>query len=157
MIRMDSPIETNKTRAAKLELFVRENYCVCGPDGREDPIRLRKVMQAVQHPQSSVQQQLPEVPGVPRLRYRIDKVTEIAEAMRKFLPEVEADPRLHALSFVDPLAVANELGIAVSKIVARTVRRRFIGVLSFDPKSLDPGGRLRGVGSIRWDPQGTAR
>jgi hypothetical protein len=133
------------------EDLARRSYCVCDFEGREDPERLRRAVEAVIN--ASDYLDLPDVPGVPRLRHRIDEVSEIPEVVRLFLPEVEADARLHALSFVDPLRVANELGIAVSPTIARTVRRGLAGSVSFDLGSLDPEGRLVGVGEIRWRPK----
>ena len=143
-----------------LEVFVRRVFCVCGRDGREDSERFRRAAEAVVRASPEFERSgevtLPDVPGVPPLRYRIDDVSQIPEAVRRFLPEVESDPRLHALSFVDPLRLATEeLGIAISPVVARMVRRRLAGVVSFDPRSLDADGRLRGVGQIRWRPGST--
>lgn len=133
------------------EVIARRNYCVCDLDGREDPERLQRAIEAVIS--ASNYEDLPNVTGVPRLRYRIDDVSQIPIAVRKFLPEIEADARLHALSFVDPLRVANELGIAVSPSIARTVRRGLAGSVSFDLGSLDSEGQLVGVGEIRWRPK----
>jgi hypothetical protein len=95
----------------------------------------------------------PELPDGPHVRYRLETTAQIPEAVHRFLPEVERDPRLHALSFVDPLAVAEELGIAVSPAVARVVRRGLAGAVTFDRRSLDDDGRLRGLGTIRWRPK----
>ncbi len=57
------------------------------------------------------------------MRFRIDEVSQIPGAVRRFIREVEADPRLHALSFGDPLRLATEeVGVAISPTVARVVR-----------------------------------
>jgi len=133
--------------------FVRQHYCVCGPDGREEVGRLERAVEAVEAAEAARQEWLPELPGVPHLRYRIDTAVQIPEAVHRFHPEVERDPRLHALSFVDPLAVAQELGIAVSPAVARIVRRGLAGTVTFDRRSLDSNGQLRGLGTIRWRPK----
>lgn len=135
--------------------FARTHYCLCGPDGREDPIKVERAVRALEKVGAS--REPPEIEGVARLRFRVETLAQIPEAVRRFLPEVEASPRLHALSFVDPLRVANELGIAVAPAVARTVRRAFGGIVSFDDRSLDPHGKLRGVGNIRWIPRGGGR
>lgn len=144
---------TAGAESEKLEDLVRRCYCLGGPDGREDPQRLRKAIQAVTQSGEASGDHVPEIDGVPRLRCRIDRLSQIPEAVRRFLPEVEADPRLHALSFVDPLLVANELGISVAPAVARTVRRGLASAVTFDLASLDADGRLRGVGTIRWRPK----
>src|SRR5262245_27950917 len=102
--------------AARVEHLVRQHYCVWDREGREDPVRVHACREAIVRTAGASQ---PVVPGVPALRMRVDRVEQIAEAVRRFLPEVERDARLHARSFIDPLAVANELGIAVSPLVAR--------------------------------------
>jgi hypothetical protein len=141
-----------------LDAFVRRVFCVCGPNGREDSERVRHAAEAIAQNYADFAQReevdLPQVPGVPPLRYRLDQISQIPEAVSRFLPEVEADPRLHALSFVDPLRLATEeLGIAVSPLVARAVRIALTGEVSFDIGSLDEQGRLRGMGRIRWRPK----
>ncbi len=137
-----------------VEAYVRRSYCISGPDGRDDAERLRKAIEAVTSKGSSGELTPTDIPGVPRLRHRIDHLSQVAEAVRRFLPEVEASPRLHALSFVDPLRVANELGVAVSPAVARSVRRGLSGIVSFDLSSLDDHGDLRGgMGQIHWRPK----
>jgi hypothetical protein len=94
---------------------------------------------------------LPDVPGVPRLRARVDEVAQIPDVVSRFLPEVRADPRLLAMSFADPLRLATDvLGIAVSPVVARAVRAGLRGLVSFDLAVLDDNGRLRGIDSARW-------
>jgi hypothetical protein len=148
----------NREPGETLVAFVRRVFCVCGSDGHEDPERLRRAVEAVARacPEFERQQQavLPSVPGVPHLRCRIDEVSQIPGIVRRFLPEVESDPRLHALSFVDPLRLATEeLGIAVSALVARIVRRELSGAVSFNPDSLNEQGLLRGLGQIRWRPK----
>jgi hypothetical protein len=139
-----------------LEELAARSYCVCGADGRLEASRMQKAIDVLRHVRGDATRELPSIDGVPRLRYRIDTMSQIPEAVRRFLPEVERDPRLHALSFVDPLRVANELGIAVSPVVARTVRRSLSGALTFNLQSLDAHGRLRGVGKVRWMPRGDA-
>lgn len=135
--------------------FVRRHWCVCGPDGIEDSDRVARVMAVLARespdldPRSEVH--APDVPGVPRLRDRIDEIAQIPEFVRRYLPEVESDPRLHAMSFVDPLRLATDvLGIAVSPRVARAVRRGLRSMVSFDLTSLDAQGRLHGIEAIRW-------
>jgi hypothetical protein len=150
---MEAMKSTRRAPSEAVEDFVRRCYCVCGADGREDLGRVQRAAAAVAQAEASKVTEFPHVPGVPHLRYRVDKVGQIPEAIRCFLSEVEADPRLHALSFIDPLRLANELGIAVSPAVARTVRRGLAGVLSFDLESLDANGRLRGIEKINWRPK----
>jgi hypothetical protein len=143
------------TRLAEetVEEFVRRHYCVSDPDGLEDPARVKLAVAAVIAAEAAQQGTLPRLPGVPHVRFRIDKPSQIQDAVRLFLPEVEHDPRLHALSFVDPLVVANELGVVVSPLVARVVRRGLAGAVTFDRHSLDATGSLVGVGTIRWRPK----
>jgi hypothetical protein len=109
--------EPTHSSAESDEDLARLHYCVCGPDGREDPERLR-----------------------------------CAEAVQEFLLLVESNARLQALSFVDPLRVANELGITVSPLVAHNTPRSGWGSL-LDVNSLDSEGRLVGVGEIRRRPK----
>jgi hypothetical protein len=158
----EDPMETVEHAPGEaLDAFVRRVFCVSGPDGIENGERLRRAIEAVAGitPDFELSRRidLPDVPGVPRLRYRIDEVSQIPEAVRRFLPEVEANPRLHTLSFVDPLRLATEeLGIAVSPVVARAVRRGLAGAVSFDLSSLDAEGRLQGMGQIHWRPKSPA-
>jgi hypothetical protein len=142
-----------RSEAETLEDFVRRYYCVTDPDGREDTERLRLAVEAVAAAEAEHHEALPNVPGVPQVRYRIDDPSQIPEAVQRFLPEAESDPRLHALSFVDPLQVANQLGIVVSPLVARVVRRGLGAAVTFDQNSLDAEGRLRGQGTMRWRPK----
>jgi hypothetical protein len=128
-----------------LHAFVRRHWCVWGPDGAEDTDRITRVLDTLarQDPDLETRREI-DCP---------DEVSQIPEVVRRYLPEVEADPRLLALSFVDPLRLANDhLGIAVSPRVARAVRRGLRGMVSFDLSSLDPGGRLRGIEAISWRP-----
>lgn len=140
-----------------LHTFVRRHWCVWGPDGAEDTDRITRVLDTLarQYPDLETRREIdcPDVPGVPILRDRIDEISQIPEFVRRYLPEVEADPRLLALSFVDPLRLASDhLGIAVSPRVARAVRRGLRGMVSFELDSLDPDGRLRGIEAISWRP-----
>lgn len=152
---MDPVKRPSRPEAETLEDFVRRHYCVIDPDGREDIERLTLAVEAVAAAEAEHHEVLPRVPGVAQMRYRIDQPSQIPEAVRRFLPEVEGDPRLHALSFVDPLLVANQLGIVVSPLVARVVRRGLASVVTFDRSSLDAQGRLRGLGTMRWRPRTT--
>lgn len=94
--------------------------------------------------------QLPDVPSVPRLRARLDDPRDIPAFAREFLPLVERDPRLHRLSFVNPLRLAtDELGIAISPAVARFVRRTMRGAVSFEDTT-PTDNALRGITRIRW-------
>jgi hypothetical protein len=142
-----------RLESESLEDFARVHYCVTDLDGFEDAKRLSMVVQAVAESEAAGDRIMPDVPGAPLVRYRIDHPSEIPAAVQTFLPEVERDPKLHALSFVDPLAVANQLGIVVSPSVARVVRRGLASVVTFDQRSLDSEGRLRGQGTMRWRPK----
>lgn len=143
--------------ARSLKDFVRQHYCVYTFDGREDEDRLRAAMAAVESADVGPSDDPPVVRDVPRVRMRIDRPSQISEAVRRFLPEVERDPRLHALSFVNPLQVALELAVVVSPLVARIVRRGLASTVTFDTRSLDEHGRLRGLGEIHWRPKTTQR
>lgn len=84
----------------------------------------------------------------------IDDISQIPDFVRRYLPKVEADPKLLALSFVDPLKLATDhLGIAVSSQVARAVRRGLRAMVTFDLAALGPDGQLRGVSNVRWRPK----
>jgi hypothetical protein len=102
------------------QAFVRRHWCVWTPDGAEDTARVTRVLDTLarQYPDLETRREIdcPDVPGVPRLRDRIDEVSQLPEVVRRYLPEVEADPRLLALSFVDPLRLATDHpGMAVSQ------------------------------------------
>ena len=141
-----------------VEEFAQRAYCVCGVDGRVDPDRVRRVAEAVARAYTNFADleeiDPPHVPGVPHLRYRVDDVSQIPEAVRRFLPEVEADPRLHALSFVDPLRLAvEELGVVISPVVARAVRRALGGWLSFNAAEVLEQGTVPAITRARWLPR----
>ena len=146
--------ETEDGHLDSFEKLAHEQYCIVGQDGeiRKDKVaRVLSALRAAGVPDLPVSDdQLPDVPGVPRLKARLDDPRDIAAAARKFLPLVESDPRLHRLSFVNPLRLAtDELGIAISPVVARFVRRTMRGAVSFDDTT-PTNASLRGITRIRW-------
>jgi hypothetical protein len=148
-----------RLRDESIEEFAERCYCVCGRDGHVDPIVLRRVVETVSsaNPKflESAEAIAPDVLGVSRLRMRVDEAAQIAPLVAKLMPTIEADPRLLALSFSDPLVLAVELGIAVSPKLARQIQRGLSTIVPFDSARgpLDPSGRGRfGITSIRWRP-----
>jgi hypothetical protein len=144
---------------SEFEAIAKAQYCVVGQDGELSQNKLTRVVDALEAAakQASGQTQketLPIVAGVPRLKATLDRVEDIPIFVARYLHGVERDPILHALSFVNPLKLAtDELGIAVSPLVARFVRRQFRGSVSFADGPKVPG-QLTGVTNIRWVPKG---
>jgi len=138
----------SKNEDSQLHEIVQKHYCVCGPDGYEDERKVKRVLDALTQARKG---EFPDIEGVPRLKGRIDEVDEIPRFVRKFLPVVEKDPQMHALSFVDPLRLATDvLGLAISPRVSRVVRRSLRGVVSFDVETLKKHGTIAGVAKLRW-------
>jgi hypothetical protein len=143
------------TRPASLKTIAKVHYCVVGPDGAVSEAKLALAVAALKGagaaPKSKRSSRtLPTVQGVPRLVATLDKVPDIPGFVRKYLPEVAKNPRLHALSFVNPLKLAtDELGIAISPAVARYIRRLLRGSVSFADAPQVPGS-LTGITRIRW-------
>jgi hypothetical protein len=80
----------------------------------------------------------------------LEDPAQIPELMKQLLPRVEADPRLHALSFSDPLRLAEELGVTVTPRMARLIRRALASAVSFDAQRslVDAPGLVK----IQWRP-----
>jgi hypothetical protein len=142
-----------------VEDFVMRCYCVYGTDGEVNEPALKQVTDAVLAVNPSFFKKgdatLPNVPGVARLRARIDKPDDVVPVFAKLLSAAEADPRLHALSFADPLALGIEMGVAVTPPVARFVRRVLASVVPFDRSKgpLEASGKGRfGIESLHWRP-----
>jgi hypothetical protein len=134
--------------------IIRMHYCIWGADGEERADRVRRVEEALRSHGGKGSTDLPDVPGVPKLRGTIEDVRQIPAFVREWLPIVECDPRLHALSFRDPLRLAtDELGIRIAPRVARHVRRALRGAVSFDARDVDCEGRMPGITRIAWRPK----
>jgi hypothetical protein len=125
--------------------------------GEEDPVRMRSALEAVKRSGRNAAKKPPSVDGVPRLRARVESAAQLPAVVRRYLPEIEKDPSLLALSLVDPLRLVNRLGIAIAPAAAQNVRRALAGKFTFDLGSLDEHGRLRGIGPIKWRPRTEGR
>jgi hypothetical protein len=152
---------TQRSAHEPIDDLIAKHYCVYGADGRKDEARVEVVRKALgaanRDADAGGEVSLPDVPGVPHLHTLIDDPTQIPVVVRELLPRVQADPRLHALSFTDPIRLAtDELGVALSPRVARIARRALASAVSFDPaRSLDPQGRGQGgLVRIQWRPKG---
>lgn len=136
--------------------FVRRCYCVRWINGEESPERIKTAVDAVLacNPDfASVSKiKLPDIPGIPVLRVLVSDPRKLPAIVKELLPVVEADPRLHALSFADPIRLGCEhFGVALTPPVARLCRRRLSKLLSFDPaKSLV---NAHGITRIKWRPR----
>jgi hypothetical protein len=59
-----------------LEEFARQHYRVSDPDGREDADLLARAAAAVAAAEAGDPWRLPDVPGIPRVRYRITRPSD---------------------------------------------------------------------------------
>jgi hypothetical protein len=88
-----------------------------------------------------------------KTRIVVERAEQIPALVQEYLPRVEADPKLHALSFIDPIRVARELGIEIAPALERAIRRRLRGVFTFDERGLDANGNVAGFRNLRWRPR----
>ena len=96
----------------------------------------------------------PNVEGVPPLRALLTEIEQVPKLVRRLLPKIERNPRQHALSFLDPLRLANELGIAVTPRIARALRWSWRAVVPFEvPTDFDTPERLAAYSKLRWKPK----
>jgi hypothetical protein len=151
---------SSRISATSFEVIARTEYCVVDQTGELSPGKVARAVAALRAASKSghgsKKQPLPIVTGVPRLKATLDKVEDIPIFVSRYLSEVEKDSILHALSFVNPLKLAtDELGIAVSPLVARFIRRLFRRTVSFADGPKSPG-TLTGITSVRWVPKDVA-
>ena len=109
-----------------------EQYCIVGRNGKPDQRKIDAVLSAISSHNPRESADLPDIRGIPRLTADVKSIADISGALERYLPVVEANPYLHALSFIDPLRLAvDHLGIRVSPEVASFVQRRMRGIVSF--------------------------
>jgi hypothetical protein len=144
-----------------IEDLVRRWYALRGPAGIEDQGRLDRAMEAVReaNPEFDEREEVsvPELDGVPPHEETIEDVDDVHRVIHEVLERIEDDPRLVALSFIDPLRLGSEeLGIVATPEVAAEIRQRLEGRLSFDQERYeeirDENDELRGPEEIRWVP-----
>lgn len=146
-----------------LEALVCRCYTVRWIDGNEAEERVRQAMEAVlkANPcfdEDSRSIQLPELERIPYLNTLIDNPRMLHPTIHEALAQIQDDPRLYTLSFIDPIRLGcEELGIAVTPEVAAELHRRLEGHISFDQERYeeirDHGGSLHGSTNIRWVPE----
>lgn len=142
-----------------IEVFVRRLYTVQNQYGYEDPQRLERCVQKVREAnpefESLREVKLPQIDGVPLLKFRIEDRTQLHRVVHEVLTKVQEDPVLLALSFIDPIRLGvEELGIAATPEVVAEVRARLEGHVSFDQERYEEirktRGGLNGITTIRW-------